>query len=74
MPGTAYEKRKSTRRSTNAIDPTMDEQLITISSKFRRKSINNQSRSSKVSSLSFDVDKTIEEINEQIRKLDDEYT
>ena len=73
MPGTAHEKRKSTRRSTNAIDPTMDEQLITISSKFRRKSINNQSRSSKAS-LSFDVDKTIEEINEQIRKLDDEYT
>merc|ERR1712168_123236 len=73
MPGTAHEKRKSTRRSTNALDPTMDEQLITISTKFRRKSINNQSRSSKAS-VSFDVEKTIEELNEQIRKLDDEYT
>ena len=73
MPASVHEKRRSTRRSKNALDPTMDEQLITISTQFRRKSISNQSRSSKAS-VAFDIEKTIEEINEQIRKLDDEYT
>merc|ERR1712189_10534 len=73
MPASVHEKRRNARRSKNALDPTMDEQLITISTQFRRKSISNQSRSSKAS-VAFDIEKTIEEINEQIRKLDDEYT
>ena len=75
LPHASLKQKSRASRSTTsgALDPTMYEQVVTIKHRRTTMTKSKASRTSQASKVEFDVNKTLDDLKEQMRKLDDEY-